>query len=212
MPRSCCETLQGSIHAGSAGCMIEAVAIRCCRPRLPATHLHHHYHRSVKSEKWHRPSYLLSTPTTPSSCRAASRALAGICWLSGSAVRGSWRNRQCLGCSARSGPRCSRGSRRPKCRATALGCDRHTRWRVAICWSLSVIELVDLRTNLPNATKSDERRPRPGPSALLDDLVDGGPLVDGCPAVDEVLVATEGDDDRRTRRGFYPFFGRWSTC
>ena len=66
------------------------------------------------------------------------------------------------------------------------------------------------RINLPNATESDERRPRPGPSALLDDLVDVGPLIDGGLAVDEVLVATERDDDGRTRRGLYPFFG-WST-
>jgi hypothetical protein len=73
--------------------------------------------------------------------------------------------------------------------------------------------MVCMRTNLPNATKSDERRPRPRPSALLDDLVydgpliDGGLAVDGGPPVDKVLISTEGDDDRRARWGFYPFFG-----
>jgi hypothetical protein len=40
--------------------------------------------------------------------------------------------------------------------------------------------------NLPNATKSDERRPGPRPSALLDDLVDNGPLINGSLTVDEV--------------------------
>jgi hypothetical protein len=62
------------------------------------------------------------------------------------------------------------------------------------------------RINLPNAAKPNERRPRPGPPALLDDLVDDGPLIDSGLAVDEVLVTTERDNDGRKRRYLHTSF------
>lgn len=60
-------------------------------------------------------------------------------------------------------------------------------------------------TNLPSTTKSDKCSPRSGPGVLLVDLIEKGSLIDGGHSVDEVCVAAERNDDRRTRRGFYTF-------
>lgn len=60
-------------------------------------------------------------------------------------------------------------------------------------------------TNIPNTTKANECSPRSGPCALLVDLIKNGSLIDGGLSVDEVCVATERDDDGRTRWCFYAF-------
>jgi hypothetical protein len=158
------------------------------------------------SGKWHYPSYPVSAPMVPSSYRVASRALAGICWLSGSAVHRSWRNRQYLGYSARSGQHCSRGSRRPMFRVTALGCGKHTRCRVAICWPPLVIRwsILGLTYPTPPSPTSAVRESGRVHFWMIWSMM--GPLIDGGLAVDKVWVSTERDDDRRTRWGFSSFW------